>query len=64
MKRGGEVYLDGKKSDLLVDACIVERTHDADPAMFHNSAALGNDPPYWLEAPQNVEDIKWPRVGL
>jgi len=27
------VYLDGKKSDLLADACIVERTHDADPVL-------------------------------
>jgi hypothetical protein len=64
VKRGGGVHLDGKNSDLFADAGIVQQTHDTDPAILRDSTASGNDPRYWLEAPQDLEGIKWPRVGI
>ncbi len=51
------MYLDEKRYDLLPDACIVERTREADPAMFQNSAAL-----YELgtwRAPGQVGAFQW-----
>ena len=59
------MYLDGKESDLPADACFVERTHDAGPARFQNSAALGNE---MIEVPADSRGLgdarTWGRCGI